>query len=130
MEPRRNGGRHAHKEVLHAVPGVARAAPRCRHLGASWRGKKITFRCDCQSVVQAIAARTSRSKGTMHQLRLLSSYACCHGFDFRAEHVSGETNILADPLSRLDLAKFRARCPDADPLPQVVPSVALPSTTL
>ena len=96
--------------------------------GKSWHGKKITFRSDCLAVVQAIDARTSRAPASMHQLRLLASYACSYGFEFRAEHVSGVANILADPLSRGDLVKFRELCPDADPLPQAVPSVALPST--
>jgi hypothetical protein len=95
--------------------------------GEAWRGKKITFRSDCLAVVQAIASRTSRAPATMHHLRLLSSYACLYGFDFRAEHVDGVANILADPLSRLDLDKFRAQCPNADPQPQLVPPVALPS---
>ena len=96
--------------------------------GHLWRGKKITFRCDCEPVVDAITKRTSKSPSSMHQLRLLSSYACSFGFDFKAVHVDGLANVLADPLSRLDLPKFRAACPDADLHPQVVPRVALPST--
>jgi hypothetical protein len=97
--------------------------------GKSWHGKKITFRSDCESVVKAITARTSRSPESMHQLRLLASLACSYGFDFRAEHVSGLANILADPLSRGDIAKFRELCPDADQQPQAVPSLPLPSMT-
>jgi hypothetical protein len=95
--------------------------------GESWRGKKIIFRCDCDSVVKAISARTSRASATMHHLRLLSSYACSYGFDFKAIHVAGVANILADPLSRGDLVQFRAQCPNADPHPRASPSVPLPS---
>lgn len=97
--------------------------------GESWSGKKITFRCDCMSVVLAITARTARHPSTMHQLRLLSSYACRYGFDFRAEHVAGVANDLADPLSRGNFQQFRDLCPDAALQQTPVPLVPLPSAS-
>jgi hypothetical protein len=95
--------------------------------GRHWRGRKITFRCDCMPVVQAIARGSSRSPATMHQLRHLSTLACCFGFDFRCRHVVGETNVVADVLSRSgDCLQFRAACPEALKEATAVAQVPLP----
>jgi hypothetical protein len=96
--------------------------------GDSWTGKKIIFRCDCLPVVQAISRCSSRVPQLMHQLRHLSTLACRFGFDFRCEHIVGETNIAADALSRCgDCVQFRAACPKAQLLPTPVAMVPLPS---
>jgi hypothetical protein len=97
--------------------------------GAAWRGKKIVFRCDALAVVKAINNRTSRAPATMHHLRMLSGFACSYGFDFRAIHVDGIANTLADPLSRMLVDQFRELCPNAAPHPTPVPLVPLPSAT-
>lgn len=82
--------------------------------GAAWAGKKIIFRCDCKPVVQAISKCSSRSFQMMHQLRHLSTLACRYGFDFRCIHIAGETNTVADALSRDgDCQQFRLLCPSA-----------------
>ena len=36
-------------------------------------------------------------------------------FDFRAAHIPGLNNQIADSLSRLQLQKFRLLCPEAAP---------------
>jgi hypothetical protein len=99
--------------------------------GAEWNGKKITFRCDCQPVVQleAIADGASSSSGMMHLLRILSRTACLHGFDFRAEWIPGADNIAADALSRHGFCQeFRAACPSAKESDEIAcPSIPLPS---
>ena len=94
--------------------------------GEQWTAKKITFRCDCQPVVQAISKGSSSSPHTMHLLRTLSSLACKHGFDFQCEHIPGVSNRAADILSRAgDGPEFRAECPNAFPSPAQVPSIPL-----
>jgi hypothetical protein len=68
--------------------------------GEQWRGKKITFLCDCKGVVDAITGQRSASPSQMHLLRQLTLIACRDGFDFRARHIPGVTNTIADALSR------------------------------
>lgn len=83
--------------------------------GHLWRGKKITFRCDCQPVVQAMEKKGSVTPTQMHQLRSLHQIAAKNGFDFRVQHIVGETNTIADELSRNGASvQFRALCPRAD----------------
>jgi hypothetical protein len=99
--------------------------------GPLWRGKKITFRCDCDGAVQAVNRGSSRVPETMHQLRELSMAACRYGFDFRAEHIPGVANTVADELSRYgDSAQFRALCPDAaaEMAPLLRPALPTPKT--
>lgn len=106
---------------LYALVAAARA------WGHLWRCKKITFRCDCDPVVQAITRCRSKSREMMHLLRVLSETAIEHGFDFRCEHIPGVDNSVADILSRLgDCAQFRAACPNAALLPTPLPEVPLP----
>jgi len=83
--------------------------------GPLWRGKKIIFRCDCKAAVDAIMGQGSRVPRQMHLLRALTEIACLCGFDFRAVHIPGVTNDVADVLSRTgDCAQFRTLCPQAD----------------
>lgn len=83
--------------------------------GHLWRKKKITFRSDCGPVVSAIQARRSRTEKQMHQLRTLDGLAARHGFEYRAIHIAGEANKVADVLSRFyDCDQFRALRPNAD----------------
>ena len=88
--------------------------------GHLWARKKITFHCDCQPAVSAIKGQGSRHPRQMLLLRALTSIACTHGFDFRAVHIAGETNVIADCLSRHgDCVQFRALCPNAEAAPSV-----------
>jgi hypothetical protein len=87
-----------------------------------------TFRCDCQSIVQALQNAGSSKPGLAHLLRELSTLAATHGFDYRCEHIPGVDNTLADILSRDgDCAQFRAACPkETAALPSPTPLVPLP----
>jgi hypothetical protein len=96
--------------------------------GHLWRGKKITFRCDCQPVVQAMEEKKSRTPTQMHQLRSLQQIAVKFGFDFRVMHIVGVTNVIADELSRHGAsAQFRALCPRADELPTPIRAPPMPT---
>ena len=97
--------------------------------GHLWGGKKITFWCDCKPVVDALRKCSSRSPEQMHLLRQMATIACRRGFDFKVHHISGESNTVADALSRYgDCQLFRTSCPDAQLLPTspVFPSMPPP----
>ena len=82
--------------------------------GHLWARKKITFRSDCMAAVSAIEERRSRTDTQMHQIRTLDSIAARCGFDYRAIHVAGALNDVADVLSRHgDCQQFRALRPQA-----------------
>jgi hypothetical protein len=84
--------------------------------GHLWQRKKIQFHCDCQPAVLAVNGQGSRNPRQMHLLRALTAIACLRGFDFRAVHIAGVTNTVADCLSRHgDCPQFRGMCPQAEP---------------
>lgn len=102
--------------------------------GKFWRGKKITFLCDCKGVVDAITGQRSASAAQMHLLRQLTLIACRDGFDFRARHIPGVTNTIADALSRsgadqafrMAVAAKGLPPPQPQPIPLVWPSLLPP----
>jgi hypothetical protein len=96
--------------------------------GHLWRGKKITFNCDCQPVVQAMKDMRSRTTTQMHQIRSMHLLAAEHNFDLRVWHIVGETNVVADELSRAGASQvFRTMCPRAREQPDQVRSPPLPT---
>jgi hypothetical protein len=110
----------AHTETTLSMPflellALVIAAGTFGHL---WQRKKITFQCDCLPVVHAVSGQGSRNPRQMHLLRALTAIACLSGFDFRAVHIAGVTNTVADCLSRDgDCPQFRVLCPSAERLP-------------
>lgn len=63
----------------------------------------------------------------MHLLRQLSELACRWEFDFKAEHIPGVLNDVADVLSRDgDCPQFRALLPNAAHLPTAIVQLPLP----
>ena len=93
--------------------------------GRLWRGRKITFRCDCMPVVQAIAKMSSAKPKMQTLVRLLASNAAEHGFDFRVIHVAGVDNDRADALSRANMRLFFQLCPSASPVGLAVSPLVL-----
>jgi len=55
--------------------------------------------------------------------------AARHNFDFRVWHIVGETNVIADELSRAgDSQAFRGMCPLAQAEPDIVIAPPLPTS--
>jgi len=93
-----------------------------------WQRKKITFHCDCKATVDAINGQGSRLPLQMQLVRVLTEIACLRGFDFKAVHIPGITNTIADVLSRAGAQEeFRALCPTAEvqPTPEEWPDLAV-----
>lgn len=93
--------------------------------GPLWRGKRITFRCDAEAAVSAVAHMRSRKDSMSELLRLLYATAVRHVFEFRCVHVAGVTNEIADALSRnCSFQELLTKLPTAEA--QATPVPALP----
>jgi len=85
--------------------------------GHLWAGKKITFMCDCQPAYYAIYRMSSKDSSMAALLRLLSTTAATHCFDFRCVHLSGRTNTLSRDC---DMQELLALLPTANATAEVV----------
>lgn len=68
--------------------------------GTVLRNKKIPFMTDNMAIVYAINKQTCKDKGLMKLIRRLVLQALSHNILFRAKHIAGKSNTLADHLSR------------------------------
>ena len=80
----------------------------------------IHFHINNLALVSIINQQTSRDKHIMHLVRRLV-ITCLHfNILFQARHIPGKHNVLADHLSRLQVAKFRQLAPGAAQHPETV----------
>lgn len=93
--------------------------------GKELSNQKVLFHCDNMAVVCIINRQTTRSRPTMGLVRTLVSVCLEHNILFRAKHIPGIRNEVADSLSRLQLKRFRALVPGADTQPTEVPHALL-----
>ena len=90
--------------------------------GHLWERRKVIFVTDCMPIVQALAKGASRTRGIMQLIRLLHFYAARHHFVYRAEHIAGDKNVIADELSRVfDVSQLSIRCRRAIAHSQTIP---------
>ena len=82
--------------------------------GIDWANMRIIFHCDNQAVVTIINKQTCKQKHTMNLVRLMVTFCLSNNIVFKAVHVLGVNNGIADALSRLQLDRFRALAPSAD----------------
>ena len=101
-------------QVKELLPVVAAAAL----YGKYWT---VVFSVDNQAVVSITNSNHSREAHLMHLVRLLVFYACHYNFWFRAEHIPGKKNTLADALSRNNVSYFLSQVPQVSHYPSKVP---------
>ena len=65
------------------------------------------------SVVNIIAANTSKEKTIMHLLRGLHFICAFYNINLRATHIQGSNNLSADAISRNNLQVFFRENPTA-----------------
>ena len=86
---------------------------------ASWghllSGKNVEIHCDCLPIVQSIEKRSCREGRAMDLIRAIHTIAARHRFDFKASHVRGVDNVLADALSRNNIPLFHFHQRSANP---------------
>ena len=93
----------------------------------SLSNKCISFHSDSRAVVDIINSQTSKDIKVMYLIRKLVLSCLRHNILFRAVHIPGINNNLADSLSRLQVELFQALAPKACPFPVSIPSLpALP----
>ena len=89
--------------------------------------KCISFHSDNRPVVDIINSQTSKDTKVMHLMRKLVLVCLRHDILFRAVHIPGINNNLADSLSLLQVEMFQALSPKACPFPVSISSLpALP----
>ena len=91
--------------------------------GHLWSRKRLLFHCDNKSTVYVLNKGNSHCPDIMKLMRRLVLLAGQHSFSYRAVHIPGDKNCLADSLSRLQIARFhRLAPPGTAPKPCTLPS--------
>jgi hypothetical protein len=89
--------------------------------GKSWSRKRVVFHCDNQATVHILNKGRSNAPSIMKLMRQLVITATLANFHFSGQYLPSRANVLADALSRLQIAKFRKLAPHADPHPCPLP---------
>ena len=97
--------------------------------GIAWSKKHILFRSDNEAVVTILNSRTSKVPDIMHLVRHILMSAALFNFTFRAQHVPGVQNSVADALSRFNWQEFWRLAPSASPSPVPIPRQLLRDLT-
>lgn len=85
------------------------------------RNKKIVFRIDNSALVSAVNKQTSKDKQIMKLIRSLVLLTMLNNIQFRAIHIDGACNVIADAISRFQMQRFRSLAPAADLIPAMIP---------
>ena len=91
--------------------------------GHQWQGKRVKFMCDNQAIVLAWQGQRSRDSHIMKLMRTLFMFAAQHNFTITMQHIPGNTNVLADAISRRQLTKFLSLAPQAQRQPTQIPGM-------
>ena len=94
--------------------------------GRNLANKKITIHTDNQALTFILNKFSSKDKHIMVLIRQFTFHCMKHNILFRAEHIPGVFNTLADNLSRLDFQEFRRLSPTSRQDPDRIPDHLLP----
>lgn len=89
--------------------------------GAKFKNHKLLFLTDNEAVACIINKTSSKDKTLMVLVRRLVVAALKFNIFFRAKHIPGKTNVVADQLSRFCFQRAREYAPWLDPNPVVIP---------
>lgn len=89
--------------------------------GPELRDKRILFLTDNQSIVYVINKQTSKDRSLLSLIRKLVLICLTHNILFRAKHISGKKNDLADSLSRFQVTRFKSLARNMDQSPTEIP---------
>ena len=83
--------------------------------------QQVIFFSDNESVVHVINKQTTKDKALLALLRQLVLACLRYNFLFKARHIAGSKNVLADSLSRLQVEKFKRISQGRDLAPTKIP---------
>lgn len=83
--------------------------------------KKILFHTDNKALVSILNKKSSKSVRVMELIRPLVLYSMIHNIYFKACHIAGYNNAIADSISRKQWTRFRALAPKSRPRPIQIP---------
>ncbi|XP_065192706.1 uncharacterized protein LOC135823789 [Sycon ciliatum] len=89
----------------------------CCTWGKEWRQLRITMHCDNKAVVDCIRSGTSKSPPVMTLIRELFFVCARFNSTVAAAHIAGQSNCIADSLSRFRMEEFRRLAPAAQAQP-------------
>ncbi|VDI70685.1 Hypothetical predicted protein [Mytilus galloprovincialis] len=96
--------------------------------GHQIKNQCIYFHTDNIALVSVINKQTSKDALIMFLIRRLVLHCLRNNVNFKAKHIYGSKNVLADALSRQQVQKFHRLAPWADTVPKSVPNLPdLPS---
>lgn len=93
--------------------------------GPAWSGHTVLFFSDNSATAEIINKGRSRSLLIMSFMRRLMWLSLMYTFHFPGQYISGDNNVAADALSRLDFSHFLLQHPEADPVGKPVPLYSL-----
>jgi hypothetical protein len=94
------------------------------------QGRSIIIHTDNEALVHVINSRKSKDNLILSLLRMLHLTCLHNNIRIKAVHIPGYLNSLADALSRLQVSRFKAEAPWADPSPTSVPLPLMPESLL
>ena len=89
--------------------------------GPQLSNKRVLFHSDNAAVVHIVNKQSCKDAETMSLVRRLVLAALKYNVLFKAKHIPGFTNVVADHLSRLSFQEARAVAPWLDAAPTPVP---------
>ena len=89
--------------------------------GELWKNHSILFFTDNESLVSVINKQTSHDNQVMKMVRHMVLHCLRHNILFRAKHIPGKKNVLADLLSRLQVQQFLELAPQVQASQTLVP---------
>ena len=87
----------------------------------SFVDKQIMFHTDNNSLVSVLNKKSSKSKRVMQLIRPLVLQTMLSNMQFKACHIEGRFNCIADAISRKQWDRLRLLEPTADVLPRLIP---------
>ena len=90
--------------------------------GHLFRNKRIVFHTDNEALVYILNNKTSKSERVMSLVRIIVLRTLIENFQFKAKHIAGVDNKIADALSRGQMQRFRSLAPKANADPNRIPT--------
>lgn len=85
--------------------------------------RRVRFRTDNEAVVAIINKQSSGCDRIMHLVRMFVCQCLRYNITFKAVHIPGVHNDIADSLSRFQVARFRSLAPQADLTMTAIPDL-------